>query len=461
MPSKLRPFLLALLLLLLASIAPAYAGEGPPDSPPFPLPVLAPVLDPEDITPALAVSSYGITDDGESIEVRFADSFPVPSSFQYRVELHVGDPNGGQTRVSLVDEEGDVSGLVEEGEVDDWNEIGTVDAAFREDGVVVMDVPAEIVDSLDTEGEPMAWVEVHLQRESSGGAEQFVTPLVPASALFPAADDVELQAATEAWGSDEQPPDAPVETGAPPTMRLEGDELIIEYSEPVPTEVDGAPVEKVTDVVRIAPDFAGGGEAPYLLVIDHSEHTVSLLDGSLALPAEVRNDGSWLLEGLPTRGVEEGDVIRASLEDVLGVFGIESDDLATDDHVALGIARSVRVTDEEDPGGDGIVYRPDGVLATAQWLAASDVVTPASTPTQVTAGDAGEESTRSKLFGPVVTISVVALLATFAYLLARWLDHRRRMRATGPTVEPRPAPAPTEEEREELEEFTREIFGGR
>lgn len=466
MPLKPRPYLLVVGLLpalvALFATGPAFsasAGEAT-ETPAFPVPVIAPVLDPDDLTASLSISSYGVTEDGDAVEVRFAKPFELPDVFRYRVELHIGDPEGQQQRISFVAEEGEQSGLIEEGDGDDWNEVGTVDTEFRDDGVIVIEVPSDLADDLDPEVAPLAWMEAELVRESSGGAERFVTPLVPALDVV-APDSALLAPAPVAWGSDDQPPDPPVPTGTAPTLRLEGGELIVEFSEPVPTDVDGAPVAAVKDVVRIAPDFAAQGAAPYLLVIDHAEDTVSLLDGSLALPAEVPNNGDWLLEGLPTRGVQEGDTIRASLEGILDVFGITSQDLANDDHIALGIARTVRVTDEADPEGSGTEVAADGVLATAEWLRATD--RPAVTPSlTIGSGDpTAEESTRDKYFAPVVTVCVIALVATTIYLLVRWLDHRRRMRATGPIVDPRPAPAPTEEEREELEEFTREIFGGR
>src|SRR5262245_56867335 len=69
MPSKLPSFLFTLLLGLAAAVLPAHAGEAPgTDSAAFPLPVLAPVMVPEDVPASLAVTSYGITPDGDAVE---------------------------------------------------------------------------------------------------------------------------------------------------------------------------------------------------------------------------------------------------------------------------------------------------------------------------------------------------------------------------------------------------------
>jgi hypothetical protein len=221
MPSKFRILPLSLLLFLAAPALPALAGESS-EAPPFPLPVMAPVLDPEELSASLSVTSYGVTTDGDSVEIRFAKPFALPDVFRYRVELHVGDPDGAQQRVSFVVDEGDQSGVVEEGEGDDWNEIGTVDAEFREDdGVLLLGLPSEFADALDAETPPLAWVEAELLRESSGSTETYVTPLVPATDLL-APDEGTLRPADEAWGSADQPPDPPVPTGTAPSLRLEG-----------------------------------------------------------------------------------------------------------------------------------------------------------------------------------------------------------------------------------------------
>jgi hypothetical protein len=483
MSPTVRSLLLApFLLVALALGLPAAAGSG---GGPFPVPVMAPVLVGDDVVPELAVSSYGLSADGETLEVRFAEPFAVPEAVRYRVELHVGDPAGPERQVSYVLEDGESAGVVEERDGDDWNEIGGVDAELTDEGRLDLEVPGDLLDGLETTDEPegddepdgddaggeapepvlLAWIEVELMREEGGEVEQLLTPLVPALDLLGEPDAV-LQPAPLAWGSTEQPPDLAVATGAAPTVRIEDDELIVEYSEPVPTQVDGDQVTAVRDVVRIAPDFGGGGAAPYLMVIDHDLDAVNLLDGNLALPAEVPNDGSWLLEGLPTRSVGEGDVIRASLPDVLEVFEISSDDPASDDQLALGLARVVVVADPADPTGSGVSYSADGVIATSAWLSAApatgepETTTPAGeVPTTGTTNETDRGDDRSRWFAPAVTACVIALLATAAFLISRWIEHRRRVAAAGPVTPVRPPPEPTAEEREELDEFTREIFG--
>jgi hypothetical protein len=470
MPLTLRTFTLAAALLVAAPL-PALAGETPDDtgssSPEtteaaeseadalaFPLPVVAPVLVPEDSAAPLAVTSYGLGSGGDTVVVHFAEPFELPDAFRYRVEFHVGDPGGERQRISFIAESGEQSAIAEEGDGVEWDEIGGVEAVFVDD-VLSLGLP----DDLEVDDDSVAWLEVSLIREDTGGDDRFATPLVPALDLLDPEEPV-LHTAPQAWGSVEQPPAPPVRTGAGPTVRIEGDELILEYSEPVPTEVSGERVEKVTDVVRIAPDYGAEGGASFLVFVDHAEDTVTLRDATSPLLAEVPNDDLWLIEGIPTRGVDEGDQIRVSVTSLLQALDITSAEIEADNRVAFGVARQVQVG-----GGaadDGGFYRSDGMLGTAAWFAgtafeeAGPVTTTAPGPRAAGNGEGG----RSRVLTIVVVVCVIALLGTTAYLTVRYLDHRRRMRATGPVITPRPAPEPTEEERERLDEFTRQLFGG-
>lgn len=431
----------------------------------FPLPVVAPVLTETEGPAPLAVTSFGVAD-ADLVEIRFAAPFELPDAFRYRVDLRIGQPGetgATQSRVSfLVEEGGAPEGLVEVGNGSGWDTEGTTEVAF-DDGLLTLALPTDF----EVDDEDLAWLDINLVEEEGDAAARFLTPLVPAGqALAPTGPTI--SAADYAWGSvDQQPPAPPLELGASPVLFLEGDELVVEYQESIPSLAEGRSVVKVVDVVRIAPDFEGGGAAPYLLVIDHELGSVSLLDGTYPMPAEVPNDGSWLVTGLPERAIGALDQIRVSLPEVLEVFGLDTADLASDDQLALGLARSAQVRTGVQ---DSFPIRSDGVVATTAWLTAAASVEPQTTASSVaeavapevaapptSGGDGGND-------GIVVFVAIgclVALLGTAGFLVVRWLEHRRRVMASGPVVPTGPAPPPSESEQEELAEFTRQLFDNR
>jgi hypothetical protein len=428
---------------------PASAGE--PTT--FPLPVVAPVMAPEDVAPELAVSSYGVTTDGETLEVRFADSFDLPEVPLYRVALLVGEPGETRTRVALVVEDGEVAGSVAESDGGEFAEVDTTEVSY-EDGVARIALP----DGLDADA-AAAWLDVSIVEEAGGEAERFVSPIVPAHDLLTPSGPA-TTSATVAWSSNGQPPGEAIDVGTGPVLTIDGDELVVEYVEPTPTEVDGLAVEGVTDVIRVAPSFDDVSAAPDLIVIDHAVNTVSLLDGTTPIPAEIPNDpDSWLELGLPTREIIEGDLVRISLPGVLRVFGVDADDIDQDDRLGFGIARSVRVDDGTDAG---VVYRADGVTATAQWFSTQESTT-GTTDGDEAAAAAGSGSDDDEKMQTVIVIgAVIVLLGTVAFLVIRWLEHRRHAHIAA-IAGGRPAPAkpPTAEERERLDEFTRQLFDGK
>jgi hypothetical protein len=478
LPVTLAAGLLAALLLAVPGVAAGQTattvGEESSAGVAFPLPVVAPILVPAGTPAPLAVTSFGVQDaaaDGAgdeadaaapgTVEIRFAEPFDLPTAFRYRIDLRIGQPGetgASETRISFVVDDGaEPEGVVEIGNGSGWDAQGEVDVTF-EPGEVTIGLPADLA----PEPDDLAWLDTSLVESEGDAADRFITPLVPADQVLTPTGPA-ISAAQWAWGSiDQQPPAAALDLGPAPLLSLEGDEVVVQYQESIPVVADGRAVVKVVDVVRIAPDFADGGAAPYLVVIDHERGAVSLLDGTLAMPAEVPNDGAWLVTGLPERDIGSLDEVRFSLPAVLDVFGIEATDLATDDQVGVGIARSAQVASGVQ---DSFSVRSDGVVATTSWLtaAATAPVTPSSQPAGANADDAAGESDDGgdNIIVFVAIGCLVALLGTAAFLVVRWLEHRRRVMASGPVVVSTPAPEPSEAELEELAEFTRQLFDNR
>lgn len=447
-PSSRRPPLLALLAVLVGLglvAAPGPIGAG--TTSPFPEPVVAPVFVPDGTPTQLSVTSVAIDTDGPRAvaDIRFAEPFGQPDVFRYRVALLVGDPAGEQQRVSLLVDGGVPLGVVEVGDGDEWEATGATAATFdRADGVTV-ELPAGFAPAADD----LAWVEVALAESETGPVDRFVTPLVPAADLFGASGDV-VHTAGRAWGSvDEQPPAPAVAVPDPPGARLDGDQLVLAFSGPLPTELGGEGVVNVVDVVRIADGFADGGAAPYLVTVDHGKGTVSLLDGTGVLPVEVATDEDWLVRDLPGTAVLAGTEVVVDLPAVAAAFGLGPGT----EGLAVGTARSITLD-------SGRVVRADGVLATTDWLAAAPdpATTTSTTPADSPGATGGDDD--SVLPFVLVGLGIVALGGA-AWFGLRWWEHRRHHRMTGPIPEsPPPVAAPDEAEQARLDTWTDELFGG-
>jgi hypothetical protein len=440
---------LSLLVLLLVAIVATPAVAGVDEEEQFPLPVVAPVLLPDGVSPELAVESYGLTQDGDAVQVNFTTAFEPPEVFSYEIDLLVGDPDedGDQLRMSYVSDEGVVSGVVAESDGDGgFTEVGEIDVSYEE-GVATIGLS----DELDPGDNDVAWVEVTLIADEEGDVETFTTPLVPAGDLLSPSGPA-TTTAQEAWGSSDQPPEPSVSVGDGPVLSLDDDTLVVEYTAPNPTEVGGFAVAGVTDVVRIAPSYLDVGAVPDLLVIDHAADTVSLLDGTTPIPAEIDSQPDlWLEDGLPTRGVQEGDAVRVSLPDVLEAFDVDVDgEIDESDVLGLGIARSVRVDDGSE---NGLVYRADGMMATGAWFGGNAEEAP------VVAEPPADDDDEPWFATPIVIGAALLIAGTIAFLLLRWWEHRRRMQAATSIGAAPPATAKaTPEEKERLEEFTKALF---
>lgn len=453
----------ALLVVLLG--APSVSAQEA-----FPAPIVAGVLPAEGTPAPLAVTSLRVEGgaDGRTLVVAFAAPFEMPDVARYRVALLLGAADAPRQRLSLLAEAGVATGVVERAERPDWVSSGATEVAL--DGA---EVRIGLPDDLVVDADALAWVEAALVEAEGGEAERFVTPLFPALDLL-VGSGPDLDAASMAWSSaTAQPPTEAVDTGAAPAVRVEDEEIVVTFGGDIPTSVGGQPVASVVDVVRVASGFSGGALAPYLIAIDHDKGTITLLDGTQALPVEVETDGSWILEDLPATDVREGTEVVFELPAVLSAFGLP--DAA--DATGVGVARSITLD-------SGTVVRADGPVATLAWYAEGGAPTPppggavdpatgsSAIPGTATdgaveggveqgAGDgasaADGEGGRSVL--PVVAVAcVVILLGAASWLVVRWLEHRRQEVVVGPAAERRPV-SPSADERARLEAFTSELFG--
>ncbi len=441
------------------------AGEGPGERQEneveeFPSPLVVPVLTEGSVPPHLAVTSFFISPDavdeetfsevasatGNELVVRFAEPFRLPDEGRYRVAAHIGDPTTDHIRVSLVVVAGVSTGVVEIGSGDDWEREGRAEVVFDADEVSLT-LPPDLDPAQD-----MIWIEA--SRGDGGDASAVVSPLVMLAELLgagPAAST--LTASDLAWGSVSQPPRPPVEVQDPPTVTVADGEILVTYPGPPPATVDGREVETILDVVRLAPDFEGGGAAPWLVAIDHQRGEVALLDGTMPIPAAIPNDGAWILEGYPEGGIEAGTELVFDLEAVLDEFGF-ADQAAT---AALGIARSLTLA-------DGTRVRPDGVLATLEWFEGG-APSPGGTIVPTTESAAGpsarEASTDSGSDSfPVAAVAagcVAALLMVAGWLAWRWWRYRVEAPYQVPESPHEARPVPPKDEG--LDELTEQLFG--
>jgi hypothetical protein len=405
--------LLVAAVVLTAAVTSA-APVGAQDPPTFPAPLVAAMLSPDEPA-ALAVRSVylepGVDDADPMVVVQFAAPYTLPPD-GYRLSVLFGDPAGRSVRTSLRAERGNAVGSVDVGSIDSFAELGPTEVTTTADATARLALP---VDVLPESGS--MWVVAEL----ADPAATYISPLYPMDQFLGRGPPGALSASSAAWMTlpgDTLP--SAVELSAAPVVTVDGSIVTLTYDEPVPTEVGGVLVSTMVDVVRIAPDYLSGGQAPYLVAVDHVTGGVNLLDGTQLIPATLTpSTDEWLLTDLPDR-VGPGTVVQFDLALVAEEFGLTT---ATDS-TALGAARSVTLV-------DGTVVRADGVQGTLSWFESpTEALVPSTdatvAPDLATAAPAADTDAGSGSNAPWLAI-IVATLAVLV-VAAGWLMWSRRAR---------------------------------
>jgi hypothetical protein len=403
----------AALVSLLALAGPLRAQ----DAATVPAPIIAPVLATTGV-PELAIRSVYVdpaSDPAEpTVVVQFAGAFTLPPD-GYRLSVFFGDPEAVAIRASLRTVGGQLVGSLETDESGDFVEIGPLSVTTTEDGAARLTVPADAIPETGS-----VWVVA----EVADPVGSTVSPLFPIDQFFAAGPPGTLSASTWAWMT---PPGGGLPTvvdlAAPPALTVEGDIVRLTYPDVSPVEIAGQGRTSFVDAVRIAPDFATAGQAPYLIAVDHVGGNINLLDGTQPLPATLDGPDSWLAQPFPLGGVEEGTVIEFDLSEVAAAFGITLSPETT----TLGAARSV-VLD------DGTVVRADGVQATLDWFGASLAPADAGSGDTDAAGAADDaaESSDDEAFPWLLVVAGTAALALVVGLGVWWVLGNMRSHAQHP-----------------------------
>jgi hypothetical protein len=411
-PGRLVVACFVALALGLALAAPLRAQ----DASSVPAPIIAPVLATTGV-PELAIRSVYVDPASAPAEptvvVQFAGSFTLPPD-GYRLSVFFGDPEGVAVRASLRTVGGQLAGSLETDESGAFVEIGPLSVTTTEDGTARLTVPADAIPDAGS-----VWVVA----EVADPVGSTVSPLFPIEQFFDEGTPGTLSASTWAWLT---PPGGGLPTvvdlPSPPALTVEGDIVRLTYTDISPAQIAGQGRTSFVDAVRIAPDFATAGQAPYLIAVDHVGGAVNLLDGTQPLPATL--DGPtdpWLVRPFPLGGVDEGTVIEFDLSEVAEAFGITLSPETT----TLGAARSV-VLD------DGTVVRADGVQATLDWFGAS--VVPADAEAGETEASGAEDAADASddEFPWLLVVAGTAALALVVGLGVWWVLGNMRSHADHP-----------------------------
>jgi hypothetical protein len=403
--------LLGLAALLGAiSLQPAIAQGGVP----FPAGVVAPVRS-EGIDPDLAITALHRDPDateGLALVVRTATPVPeLPDGAQ--VSIIGGTLDGAQQRVSLVLEGGEPVGETADGGPGGFERTGGAEVSLTAEGYARIPIST-------TDPEVLVWAEVELLDGRRAQSPPF--PLVQLAAE-PGGTALTTATAAVLYDQAKLPTGEVIALDAVPTLEVLNQAVEVRTTQPPPTQVAGVGATKVQDVLRLAPDFSTGGQAPFFVVIDYTDRTLTFFDGSGGLPVEVAaTEDTWLIDGLTDDEVETSSVTfdRAGLLEAIGQ--------PADAPVALGVARLVTLD-------DGRTAQADGVLATLAWFdaASAEGIPPASTSTPDAPGSTTpsptatvpvEDRAESSPNGTVVIAAVVvaALLGAAAF----WSSRRNR-----------------------------------
>ncbi len=380
---------------------------------------VAAVIDTRALDPALAVVAVVAdptsTPEAPVVEVVTAtpaDQLPDGS----RVSVVAGDPGGLRQRVSVVLEGGAAVGRVEEGGASGFAETGTAEVAITEEGGVRLAL-GPLVEST------ALWVEVEVP-----DGRLLTTPAYPTPQLVGISDPGALSAAVVATATDPTGarPDELVSLAAVPILQVVNQAITLRTTQPPPADVNGTSAVRTRDFVRIAPTLAPGSAAPYFVVVDHLDRTITLADsssGGLPVPVEAPQE-SWLLDGLDDGEVETASVTldRAGL---LQAVGLDSDAGAV-----LGVARVVELD-------DGRRVTAEGPMATLAWFDGTSTppdtapsttvptitVTTAVLPTALPVESEGSSSPDGTVvLAAAVLAALLALVALFTARRNRRLD---------------------------------------
>ncbi len=443
-PSASRPAaLVATVAALLTVLAMGAVASAQTSS--FPWPLVAPVLASEQPAP-LDIRSLSIEaiDIGTTAVIRFGAPFEAPSD-GYRVSIVVGEPDQPSRRASLTIDDGEQTGTIEEFVDGEWQPLDDTGAELASaTGEVLISLPA---DALGSHG--IVWAEAALDSELA------VSPLFLRDDLEGQQSPPALGLSTAGWSDTSAPGAGTIDLGDVPELTLTDGTLEVTYSGVAPTAAGSSAVSRLIDVVKIAPGYELVDDAPYWITIDHTAGQISLLDATVAIPAEVDGGDAWLVEGIPTGGVAAGTVLRFDLDAVLGAFDLTS--LA--DATGLGLARSV-ATD------DGSEYRSDGVIGTLDWfrgdvqtVVSTTTVTSITDPTAVAVTQADQDSGGGGTSWPWLLLLVVLLGGGGFVLWYFVIRHRLAYRPDDLMVDPPVRWEPTAEEREALDDLNEQLFG--
>jgi hypothetical protein len=414
------------------TVMPSAQAQVPPSVSGFPASVWAPVSVPDDLPPALQMTSLYLppVTDGQrpSAVVGFAGAFQLPAG-RWRVSVGVGNPTGVTVRTSMLWDGNDSVGVVERLDGLLVGDLGSVDVSLQA-SLVVIGLPDEVFGG--SLGDVL-WVEAVLGEDSApeatvrsdwysrsavfgDGAPGLVTGGSIGSVVGPDRDAV---------GTGAEP--IAVDTGAPAAVQVTGDLAEVELAAP-PTRVSGRTVAEVVDVVTFSADPIVGTTGPQVRV-NRTTGTVDLTAGTLGGPVSLTDDASvvtadpsWLLsatsdpDDLATLAAGTLTVDLPGAFDQLGLVG-------SGDSLAVTITRVVTAT-------DGTQVRTVGMAADRSWLDLGAPVAPV-TSVVVTPAGTNDDSGLARLMLAGVVLGVVAVAGSIALSLAR----SRRKRANRPADE--------------------------
>jgi hypothetical protein len=401
--------LVALVLLALALVAALWTpvASAQTDSS-FPAPLIAPVASEDSDNPAAITAFYRDPAAAVAEPLFLVDLHAAVSELPEgtRISVLTGDPAGTRQRSSLYLDAGGPRGDTEQGNADGFTSVQPGDVAITDDGLARIRL-ATVPDS------DLVWAET----ETPDG-QLSTSPIFPLSQVTGASGPGALTAAEVATvrDADSNPTGEFVPLSAVPTLEVLNQDITVRTTQPVPTNVNGVPVATVRDFLRVAPDVASSGEAPYFVVIDYTQGTITYFDATGGIPVEVGADRStWLVDDLTGDDAATTSVTfdRAGF---LAAIGREADA-----PVALGVSRAVILE-------DGRYLQAEGALGTLQWFddaggevspsTTAEVTTTAPLPTAVP-DDAALDDEGADATVVIVAAVIAAGLAGIALFAAR------------------------------------------
>lgn len=374
----------------------------------FPAPLLAPVDSTQSENPA-AITAFYRDPESAVAEPLFLVALRTPVSELpegTRISLLTGDPAGARQRSSLYLDAAGPRGETEQGDASGFTTVQPGEVAITPDGLARIRL-ATIPDS------DLVWAETEMPDGQISTSGIFplgqVTGASGPGALTPA------DMATVVDG-DRVPTGEFVPMQAVPTLEVVNQDITVRTTQAVPTDVNGVPVTSVRDILRIAPDVATSGKAPYFVLIEYTPPSVTFLDATGELAVEVDADReTWLVDDLEA---DEDALASVTLDraGLLTAVGLDPDAPA-----ALGVSRIVQLE-------DGRYLQAEGPVATLQWFdesgagpipsTSAEVTTTVPLPTAVP-DDAALEEDGADATVVIVAAVIAAVLAGIALFAAR------------------------------------------